>query len=117
MGRTGAGKSSLSMALFRLLEGSEGEIVIDDVRIQEIGLHDLRQRMTIIPQEPVIFSGSLRMNLDPFDTHSDEELWAALEQVHLKEFVQSQEAKLMFECAEGGENLRFLSAFNFNIIY
>lgn len=95
------------MALFRLLESSDGEIVIDGVKISEIGLHDLRQRMTIIPQEPVIFSGSLRTNLDPFDTHTDDELWAALEQVHLKEFVQSQEAKLLFECSEGGENLRY----------
>lgn len=106
MGRTGAGKSSLSMALFRLLESSEGNITIDEVNIKEIGLHDLRQRMTIIPQEPVIFSGSLRMNLDPFDTHRDDELWSALEQVHLKEYFQAQEGKLLFECAEGGENLR-----------
>ena len=106
MGRTGAGKSSLSMALFRLLESSEGNIIIDDVNIKEIGLHDLRQRMTILPQDPVMFSGTLRMNLDPFEMHTDDELWSALEQVHLKEFFQSQKDKLMFECAERGENLR-----------
>lgn len=94
------------MALFRLIESSDGRIIIDDVNIKEIGLHDLRQRMTIIPQEPVIFSGTLRMNLDPFDAHTDDQLWSALEQVHLKEYFQAQEAKLFFECTEGGENLR-----------
>ena len=96
------------MALFRLLESSEGEIIIDDVKIREIGLHDLRQRMSIIPQDPIIFSGSLRMNLDPFEAHSDQELWSALEQVHLKEFVLSVDNGLLFECSEGGDNLRLV---------
>lgn len=104
VGRTGAGKSSLSMALFRILESSNGDIIIDDVNIREIGLHDLRHRMTIIPQDPVIFSGPLRFNLDPFDSHSDDELWSALDQVHLKRFVQSLPNKLFFECSESGEN-------------
>jgi ABC-type multidrug transport system fused ATPase/permease subunit len=80
--------------------------VIDDVRIREIGLHDVRQRMTIIPQDPVIFSGSIRMNLDPFEAHSDHELWSALNKVHLKDFIQELPGKLMFECSEGGNNLR-----------
>lgn len=106
VGRTGAGKSSLAMALFRMLESSEGDIIIDGVNIREIGLHDLRHRMSIIPQDPVIFSSTLRVNLDPFDSHSDDELWSALEQVHLKDFVQSLPNKLLFECSEGGENLR-----------
>lgn len=96
------------MALFRLLESSDGEIEIDDVKISEIGLHDLRQRMSIIPQDPIVFSGSLRMNLDPFESHSDHELWSALEQVHLKEFALSLENGLMFECSEGGDNLRYI---------
>ncbi|KAK2876925.1 hypothetical protein Q8A67_021021 [Cirrhinus molitorella] len=105
VGRTGAGKSSMTLCLFRLLEAADGEIVIDEVKISEIGLHDLRSKLTIIPQEPVLFSGSLRMNLDPFEKYNDEEVWKALELSHLKKFVSNQSAKLELECSEGGENL------------
>lgn len=110
VGRTGAGKSSLSMALFRLIEDENtlGDIVIDGVRSRDVGLHDLRQRMTIIPQEPVVFSGSLRFNLDPFDAHADDELWSALDKVHLKEYVKTLDGQLLFECDEFGDNLRFV---------
>ncbi|XP_024120755.1 canalicular multispecific organic anion transporter 2 isoform X3 [Oryzias melastigma] len=105
VGRTGAGKSSMTLCLFRLLEAAGGEITIDGVKIAEIGLHDLRSRLTIIPQEPVLFSGTLRMNLDPFDRYSDEDVWKALEHSHLHRFVQNQPMKLQMECSEGGENL------------
>ncbi|XP_068440085.1 ATP-binding cassette sub-family C member 3 isoform X1 [Clinocottus analis] len=105
VGRTGAGKSSMTLCLFRLLEAAAGEITIDGVKISELGLHDLRSRLTIIPQEPVLFSGTLKMNLDPFEKYSDEELWSALQQSHLHKFVSNQPAKLELECSEGGENL------------
>ncbi|NWX34145.1 MRP1 protein, partial [Notiomystis cincta] len=105
VGRTGAGKSSLTLGLFRINEAAEGEIVIDGINIAKIGLHDLRFKITIIPQDPILFSGSLRMNLDPFDQHSDEDIWRSLELAHLKNFVSSLPDKLNHECAEGGENL------------
>ncbi|TDH11131.1 hypothetical protein EPR50_G00057620, partial [Perca flavescens] len=105
VGRTGAGKSSLALGIFRILEAAKGRIFIDGIDIAKIGLHDLRSRITIIPQDPVLFSGSLRMNLDPFDTCSEEDLWKALELAHLRSFVSALPQKLDHECSEGGENL------------
>uniref|UniRef100_A0A671WV92 ABC-type glutathione-S-conjugate transporter n=1 Tax=Sparus aurata TaxID=8175 RepID=A0A671WV92_SPAAU len=105
VGRTGAGKSSLALGIFRILEAAKGRIIIDGINIADIGLHDLRSRITIIPQDPVLFSGSLRMNLDPFDTSSDEDLWKALELAHLSSFVSALPQKLNHHCCEGGENL------------
>lgn len=105
VGRTGAGKSSLTLSLFRIIEATDGKIEIDGLNIAEMGLHHLRSKITIIPQDPVLFSGTLRMNLDPFNWYSDEQLWEALDHAHLKNFVSSLDEGLEHEVVEGGENL------------
>lgn len=105
VGRTGAGKSSLTLSLFRIIEAAEGKIIIDGINISEIGLHDLRSKLTIIPQDSILFSGSLRLNLDPFDMYSDAEVWKALELAHLKDFINGLPSGLYHKVSEGGENL------------
>lgn len=103
VGRTGAGKSSLISVLYRLAE-PHGQITIDGVDTRTLGLHHLRKNMSIIPQDPVLFGGSMRHNLDPFQEHNDPELWAVLEQVQLKEAVEELEGQLSGEVSEGGAN-------------
>nr|XP_057907958.1 multidrug resistance-associated protein 4 isoform X2 [Doryrhamphus excisus] len=103
VGRTGAGKSSLVSTLFRLAE-PQGNVYIDGVLTSELGLHDVRQRMSIIPQDPVLFTGTMRKNLDPFNQHTDEELWNSLQEVQLKGLVEELPGKLETVLAESGSN-------------
>ncbi|CAK7304477.1 ATP-binding cassette sub-family C member 6 [Vulpes lagopus] len=105
VGRTGAGKSSLAGGLLRLLEAAEGGIWIDGVPIAHVGLHMLRSRITIIPQDPTLFPGSLRMNLDMLDEHTDEAIWEALEMVQLRPLVASLPGQLQYECTDQGSDL------------
>ncbi|KAJ7552377.1 hypothetical protein O6H91_06G052800 [Diphasiastrum complanatum] len=104
VGRTGAGKSSMVNALFRMVELESGQILIDGCDVSKFGLNDLRRNLGIIPQVPVLFSGTIRFNLDPFNEHSDADLWESLERAHLKDVVARNILGLNSEVSEGGEN-------------
>ncbi|KAH9796194.1 ABC transporter C family member 2 [Citrus sinensis] len=104
VGRTGAGKSSMLNALFRIVELERGEISIDGCDVSKFGLTDLRKVLSIIPQSPVLFSGTVRFNLDPFNEHTDADLWEALERAHLKDVIRKNSFGLAAEVSEGGEN-------------
>ena len=106
VGRTGAGKSSLIQTLFRMGNLVTGQIKIDDIDIVSIGLDDVRSRISIIPQDPVLFTGTMRNNLDPFDEYSDADIWIALEQVQLKTLVTERMPDgLQSKVTESGSNL------------
>ncbi|KAL2911711.1 hypothetical protein HK105_208812 [Polyrhizophydium stewartii] len=105
VGRTGSGKSTLMTALFRIMEASKGSIAIDGIDIASLGLKTLRSRLQIIPQDPVLFRGTVRSNLDFATKHADDELWAALDLVGLKDFVGTLDGKLDAAIEENGANL------------
>ncbi|GJJ74307.1 hypothetical protein EMPS_06665 [Entomortierella parvispora] len=105
VGRTGAGKSSLIQALFRLCPLEEGTVVLDGIETDTIGTRDLRSKIAIIPQDPVLFQGTFRYNLDPLSCHTEQELWQVLETSDLKRYVQQQEGGLDAIVSTNGENL------------
>ncbi|KAL2920007.1 hypothetical protein HK105_200073 [Polyrhizophydium stewartii] len=105
VGRTGSGKSTLMTALFRIMEASKGSIAIDGIDIASLGLKTLRSRLQIIPQDPVLFKGTVRSNLDFAGKYTDNELWAALDLVGLRDFVGSLDGKLDAAIDENGANL------------
>ncbi|KAL3867282.1 hypothetical protein ACJMK2_044496 [Sinanodonta woodiana] len=103
VGRTGAGKSSLMTAILRMTEPS-GDLMIDNINVLKIGLHELRKKISVIPQDPVLFCGTLRRNLNPFVEYSDDQLWKVLGQVQLSDKVSSSQGGLSMEVSEGGQN-------------
>ena len=105
VGRTGAGKSSLISALFRM-NGYDGDIFIDGINVKFIGLHELRKKISIIPQEPVLFTGTVRLNLDPTDSneHSDAALWNALREAQLEKVIKELDGGLDAKIVDSGSN-------------
>ena len=105
VGRTGCGKSTLALCLFRLIEPYSGKIYIDDVDITSIGLKKLRENLTIITQESTILDGTLRYNFDPKGEHTDKEIYKVLKKIGFDDFVKKQPLHLSHVISENGSNL------------
>ncbi|XP_057868476.1 ABC transporter C family member 14 [Cryptomeria japonica] len=104
VGRTGSGKSTLIQAMFRLVEPAGGKIIVDQVDITKLGLHDVRSRFGIIPQEPVLFEGTVRSNIDPLGQYSDDQIWQSLERCQLANVVANKNGKLDSLVVDNGDN-------------
>jgi ABC-type multidrug transport system fused ATPase/permease subunit len=104
VGRTGSGKSTITLALFRFIEAYQGSILIDEIDITKVGTTDLRSNMSIIPQDPTLFTGTLRSNLDPFNTFQDADIFLALKRVHLL-------------VSEGEADMESIGSGNANVFY